>query len=96
MNAPWLGDLNLGPRAHPNDGLLDIYEAELGWPDVLKVRNRARQGTHLPHPRIRQRRVTAAGLDFGRPLEVWLDGEHIARASRMAVRIQPDALSVVV
>ena len=23
MNAQWLGDWNLGPRAHPNDGLLD-------------------------------------------------------------------------
>jgi diacylglycerol kinase family enzyme len=96
MNASWLGDLNLGPRAHPNDGLLDVYEADLGWRALLQVRGRARQGAHLPHPRIRHRRVSADGLDFGRPLDVWLDGEHVGRATRMAIRIQPDALSVVV
>ncbi|MCA1692669.1 MAG: hypothetical protein LC733_10905, partial [Actinobacteria bacterium] len=25
MNAQWLGRWNLGPRAHPGDGLLDTY-----------------------------------------------------------------------
>ena len=42
MNAQWVGGLNLGPRAHPNDGLLDVYDARLGLTDVVKVRARAR------------------------------------------------------
>src|SRR6185369_10188758 len=44
MNAQWLGGLNLGPRAHPNDGLLDIYDARLSLVDVVKVRARAHTG----------------------------------------------------
>src|SRR5918911_1706935 len=47
MNAAWLGDLNLGPRAHPNDGLLDISEGTLPFGQLLLARRRARTGAHL-------------------------------------------------
>jgi hypothetical protein len=96
MNAQWVGGLNLGPRAHPNDGLLDSYDAELGVVDVLKVGARARTGAHLPHPGIRERRSPAAQVGFDRPLTVWLDGVRLGPARNLSVRIQPDALSVVV
>jgi hypothetical protein len=50
MNAAWLGPLNLGPKAHPGDGLLDISEGALPWRDRQEARRRARVGAHLPHP----------------------------------------------
>ena len=96
MNAQWRGAWNLGPRAHPNDGLLDVYEAKLGLADRAKVRSRLRHGAHLPHPRIHERRVPAAEMELDRPLAVALDGERVTRARRLSVRVVPDALRVVV
>ena len=42
MNAEWLGNWKLGPRAHPNDGLVDVTFGALGWQDRLKARTRRR------------------------------------------------------
>ena len=94
MNAQAIGDWNVGPRAHPNDGLLDVYEAELPLPERLKVRSRLHHGAHLPHPGIRERRVPAAQFELDRPLPVRLDGERVGVARVIAVRVRPDALVV--
>jgi hypothetical protein len=96
MNAQWLGYWNLGPRAHPDDGLLDAYEAHLRWGDALAVRRRLGHGAHLPHPRITERRVGALQVSFGRPRSVWLDGTPIGKAHHLSLRVEPDALRVVV
>jgi hypothetical protein len=96
MNAQWRGPWNLAPRGHPNDGLLDVFEAALGVADRLKVRARLASGTHLPHPGITQRRVAAAQFEFRRPTSVELDGELVAQARTLSVRLEPDALKVVV
>jgi diacylglycerol kinase family enzyme len=96
MNAQWYGEWNLGPRAHPNDGLIDTYDARL-WPaDLLKVRARLRHGAHLPHPRIAERRTGALQVVFDRALAVELDGVRIGAATALSVRVEPDALTVVV
>ncbi|MDQ1404208.1 MAG: hypothetical protein QOG03_2524 [Actinomycetota bacterium] len=96
MNAQWLGRLNLGPRAHPNDGRLDTYRITLNKADLLEVRRRARMGAHLPHPRLREERSAAvqASLDAARPVHV--DGFVVGRAKNVSVRLEPDALTVVV
>jgi hypothetical protein len=83
MNAQWLGRWNLGPRAHPND-------------DLLKVRARLNHGAHLPHPRIKERRVDALQIDLPRPLPIALDGQVVATGRTLSLRIAPDALTVVV
>jgi hypothetical protein len=96
MNAAWLGPLNLGPKAHPDDGLLDISEGVLPWRDRLEARRRARVGAHLPHPSIELRRTKAAQFAFDRPMPVWLDGERIGAFRAISVRVEPDAFHVVV
>jgi diacylglycerol kinase family enzyme len=96
MNAQWLGPLNLGPRAHPGDGLLDTYQARLSPADVLRVRARAGAGAHLPHPGVRERRAAAVQVELDRALPVWLDGERAGRARTLSLRVEPDALTVVV
>ena len=96
MNAQWRGRWNLGPRAHPGDGLLDVYEARLRLSDLAKVRARLHHGAHLPHPGIRQRRVPAVQVELPRALRVELDGERIGKGRRLSLRVQPDAVTVVV
>lgn len=96
MNAQWRGAWNLGPRAHPNDGLLDLYDATLSVGDRLRARSRLRRGTHVPHPAIGERRTAATQETFARPLQVWLDGEPVGRHRTLSVRVEPDALTVVV
>jgi hypothetical protein len=96
MNAQFLGEWVLGPRAHPNDGLLDVYEADLSLPDRLKVRSRLKHGAHMPHPGIKERRVPAVQVEFDRPRPIYLDGEERGEARSLSVRVEPDALTVIV
>ena len=96
MNAQYLGRWDVAPRSHPNDGRLDLLEADLGVGDRLKARSRLVSGTHVPHPGITERRVKAVQLDLAPGCEVWLDGERVGRARTLSIRTVPDALTVVV
>lgn len=96
MNAQWVGDWNLGPRAHPNDGLLDTYDVRLPPGQLLPVRARLHHGAHLPHPGIKERRTAAFQVELERPLPVRLDGVAAGTASVVSVRVEPDALTVVI
>jgi diacylglycerol kinase family enzyme len=96
MNAQWRGSWNLGPRAHPGDGLVDTYDVRLRPSQLLPVRSRLHHGAHLPHPGIEERRSPAVSIELDRPLPVELDGVAVGSARRVAVRVKPDALRVVV
>lgn len=96
MNAQWLGEWNLGPRAHPGDAKLDTYRSSLTLGDLPKVRARLHHGMHLPHPRIKERRAQAVQVDLPKALPVALDGVVVATARQLSVRVEPDALSVVI
>jgi hypothetical protein len=96
MNAEWRGDWDVAPRAHPDDGLLDVVDADLPQGDRWKARRRLRTGTHLPHPDIEVRRVRAWQADLEPPLDVWLDGVALGRARTLSVRVEPDVLTLVV
>jgi hypothetical protein len=96
MNAEFLGDWDVAPNSHPNDGRLDLFDADLALGDRLKARSRLRTGSHVPHPGIRQRHVDAVQFDLDGPTPVWLDGERIGEARRLSIRVEPDALTCVV
>ena len=96
MNAQFLGRWNAGPRAHPGDGLLDTYDVRLKPGQLLAVRARLPAGSHLPHPGIRERRVAAAQVELEGPFPLRLDGQLVGRARVLSVRVEPDALVVVV
>jgi diacylglycerol kinase family enzyme len=96
MNAQWRGGWNLGPRAHPGDGLLDTYDARLPPGDRLKVRGRLAHGAHLPHPGIGERRTAAIQIELERPLAIELDGQRVGKARKLSVRVEPEAVRVVV
>jgi hypothetical protein len=96
MNAQWLGDWNLGPRAHPNDALLDTYDVRLPPGQLVPVRARLHHGAHLPHPGIKERRSGAVQVELERPLRVRLDGVATGTARTISVRVDTDALTVVI
>jgi hypothetical protein len=96
-NAQFVGSWDVAPRAHPGDGLLDVLDVAPGFGlgDRWKARRRLGTGTHVPHPKIEQRRVSAVQLDAG-GLDVWLDGERLGPARSLSVRVEPDAITCVV
>lgn len=96
MNAQFVGPWDVAPRGHPNDGRLDVLEADLPLGERLKVRARLASGTHLPHPGIEERHVAAVQIDLPRPSTVWLDGERMGPVRTLSIRTEPDALLCVV
>lgn len=96
MNAQYLGRWDLAPRGHPGDGLLDVSDGDLPLGQRLAARRRLPTGTHVPHPAIEQRRVQAFQVELRPELDVYLDGERVGRARNLSVRLEPDALRVVV
>ena len=96
MNAQFIGPYRFGVRAHPDDGLVDVYEANLSIADVVKVASRAKLGAHLPHPGIRELRCADCRLTFQRRRSITLDGDRVGRARAVALEVEPDALTVVI
>ncbi|HET6954811.1 MAG TPA: hypothetical protein VFI47_30900 [Acidimicrobiales bacterium] len=98
MNAEFLGDWDVAPRGHPNDGVLDLFDVDASMPltDRLKAWRRLPAAAHLPHPAIATSRRPAAQFEFPRPEPVWLDGERVGTVRRLSVRVEPDALVCVV
>jgi hypothetical protein len=58
----FLRGLDLVPRGHPGDGEAEIQLYELRRPERRRMRARLARGTHVPHPRIRQRRARTIEL----------------------------------
>lgn len=96
MNAQYLGDWDVAPRGHPDDGRLEVLDGALPLGDRWAARRRLRTGTHVPHPAIEQHRVAAHQLEFDLPMPVYLDGEPVGRARTVSVRVEPDALTCVI
>lgn len=90
----FVGSLNVAPRAHPNDGLVDA----LGFADRIplrtlwQIRRRMLLGDHLPHPRLTMHRGAALEWhDDARSERVRIDGKHHPRAHRVQVKVRRDA-----
>lgn len=97
-NVGHLGEWNVAPRAHPNDGRLDVVvvDAAMTLRERWQARSRLRTGTHVPHPRIAVRTTTEVDEMFDRPLRVAVDGRDVGSSRRLRVAVVPDAHSVVV
>jgi hypothetical protein len=96
MNAQYVGDWDVAPKSHPNDGRLDVLDGSPSLGQRWQARSRLKTGTHVPHPAIEVRRVSALQLDFARPTPIELDGEPVGSATTLSVRVEPDALVCVV
>ncbi|HKA03240.1 MAG TPA: hypothetical protein VKD67_02895 [Acidimicrobiales bacterium] len=98
MNAQYLGAWDVAPRSHPNDGRLDVLDvaAAMGVGERLKARRRLPTGTHLPHPAIDATRTAAVQATFQPPLRVWLDGTPVGDVRNLSLRVEPDALTIII
>jgi hypothetical protein len=96
FNAQWLGAWDVAPRAHPGDGRLEVVEVTMSTGDRLKARKRLLTGTHVPHPGIRLSRADAVQRDVPKGQSVWLDGQRLGPAKAVSIRLEPDALRIVV
>lgn len=96
MNAQFLGEYDVAPRSHPNDGKVDtlLVGGSMSGRERLQARTRARTGTHLPHPKLTVRHTEQAAVQFQRPLVVWVDGVRWGTASALTITVEPDALTV--
>lgn len=101
MNTPlimtrWLGPLRLGPRAHPNDGVIDVTVGSLPWRQRVEAARRARTGSHLPHPDLRTVRAAQWRHTFARPVSVRVDADPVGSYRRLEASVVPDAFDLVV
>ncbi len=98
MNAQFFGPYDVAPRSHPNDGKLDMVrvDAAMGWRGRLQARQRARTGTHVPHPLLSTQLVAEVDLRFDRSMVVWIDGVRCGAARRLRVSVEPDAFTAYV
>ena len=83
-NTAWYGGaMNIAPDADPFDGRIDIcLVTDIAKWRVLKLMPQVMSGRHARRPEVRlwrTRDMTASTIDGGSDLEVWADGEPIAR-----------------
>ncbi len=95
-NAAFLGAWNVAPRSHPNDGRLEVIDAQLRIGDRLKARRRLLSGSHVPHPDISARSVRELELDIPSGAHVHVDGVDRGPGERLFVEVHPDALTIVI
>lgn len=96
MNVDHVGEWNVAPRAHPNDGRFDVVEVDsaMTFRERLQARRRLVQGTHTPHPRIATRTGTEATWHFDRPEPVWIDGVRTGSVHDLTVMIEADGAAI--
>jgi len=92
-NGGFIGALNVSPRAHPNDGFLDVMTIDptMGIQQRLRARKKSILGTHTPHPLVETGRARSSAFSCqsrSEPLRV--DGRRISSWSTVQVEIIPD------
>jgi hypothetical protein len=83
-NGQFLRGADVIPRGHPGDGRVEIQVYAMAPNERAAMRHRLPQGTHVPHPGIRQASAaTRVEVELhGHPWPLELDGiEHPATAS---------------
>ena len=90
---------NIAPRAHPNDGFLDILAIDdaMPWRQRIASRQRATTGNHVPHPHISVTRDTSVEVACQSSHETLkIDDVTIDNWQRIAVEVLPDYWQVIV
>jgi YegS C-terminal NAD kinase beta sandwich-like domain len=96
MNVDHLDAWDAAPRAHPNDGWLDVIEVDdtMSWRSRWQAWRRLPTGSHLPHPDIGTRRVRTETFTFDQPLGLWVDGVERGTVRSLSVEVVPDGAEV--
>ena len=92
-NAGFIGPRNVSPRAHPNDGFLDLMslDSSMGLQQRLLARKRSVLGTHTPHPLVETSRTRSIEFSsLSRSESLYVDGQKIRSWAFVQVEIVPD------
>lgn len=93
----FLRGLDLVPRGHPGDGKAEIQVYELARRERRLMRTRLATGTHVPHPRIRQRKARTITFRSEPPAPSEVDGSPgPARAATASIEVVPGAYRLLV
>lgn len=94
MNAQFVGEWDVAPRGHPNDGRLDVVSIDRVMPKRQRwsAWRRLPRGEHIPHPMITV--ASAADPISGGPGVLEIDGRSVGRVDRWTVRVLADHVSV--
>ena len=95
-NVAHYGKMNPAPKAHPGDGKFDMLEVKLSPFETFKAVKRVSAGTHIPHPGIKYKQVSSEQFSFGKKLSIEIDGKNIGKFSTVSIRIENEALRVVI
>ena len=95
-NVAHYGKMNPAPKAHPGDGKFDMLEVKLSPLQTFKAVKRVSAGTHIPHPGIKYKQVSSEQFSFGKKLSIEIDGKNIGKFSTVSIRIENEALRVVI
>ena len=95
-NGAHYGKMNPTPKAHPGDGKFDVLKINLSVIQKIKALKRTASGTHIPHPGIQYERVKAEQFSFPKKTKVEIDGQKIGKFSNISVRIENEAVKVVI
>ena len=95
-NVDRMGEWDIAPRAHPNDGRVDIIDIDSSMTvrERWQARQRLSTGTHVPHPKITTRTAQEWSVRFDRPHAIWVDGRHVADALFLQVVVRADAFEL--
>ena len=96
LNESFIGDWDCAPRAHPNDGKLDvvIVSSEMKRSQRLRASRRVRSGTHVPHPDITIARQTYFEATISAPRMLVVDGRRISTVKACKFTVIPDAVTL--
>jgi hypothetical protein len=98
-NCGFVGRYNIAPRAHPNDGEMDVVTVYSGmdWRQRVQARSRARLGQHVPHPQISMERGRShSWTKESKREKLFIDGREIRNWASVEITVIPDACTVVV
>jgi YegS/Rv2252/BmrU family lipid kinase len=90
------GSMQIAPHAKLNDSLLDVVTVgDVGKSELLKIWPTLYSGSHIGHPKIRERNIKTITIESDEQLLVETDGELIGECPAF-FRIIPSALTIVV
>ena len=96
LNSSFVGHRDWAPRAHPNDGKIDVVELD----ESMSVRQRLaayklmKTGSHLPHPGILYRQLTQYSTDCSNLPILFIHGRRIGFVEICSFRVVPDAVNL--
>jgi hypothetical protein len=96
MNAEYIGDSDVAPRGHPNDGRVEtlFVTSALTLRQRIAVRHRLRNASHLPHPHIATKPVRNGTWSFDATMDIRADGRRVAAGRQITIEVQPDAATL--